>query len=67
MIQVTHICHNGHFIYGGGNVQFCRNGTSCYHKIRKGRYAHEYKADSYDDFCKFCQDKHLDANLHRYI
>lgn len=67
MIEVIHICKNGHYIYGGGNVQFCRNGTNCYHKIVKGRNAHEYQnTGGLENFCRVCYDKGLDDNLRKH-
>ena len=52
----TRIDQYGHDIYVSGNDEWCSYGTHCYHRVKRGRNAHEFQRQSLDDFCMKCEE-----------
>jgi len=52
----TRIDAYGHGICASKNDEWCTYGTGCYHKIKRGKNAHEFQRKSLDDYCKKCEE-----------
>lgn len=47
----------GHSIISYQNEEWCDHGTRCYHRIKRGRNAHEFQSHDMGDYCKKCDGR----------